>query len=183
MKLLYDFFPVLLFFISFKLWGIYTATVVAIIASFIQVVCYWLKYRQFEKMHLLTFSLIVVLGGATLLLHDPVFIKWKPTGIYWVSAIVFLLSGFIGKKSLIEKMMEKNIELPKKIWKRLNYAWVFFFVLMGFLNIYIAYNYTTNAWVNFKLFGGMGLTLLFVFIQAIYLSRHMSDELSSQSSK
>jgi intracellular septation protein len=180
MKLLYDFFPVLLFFISFKLWGIYTATVAAIIASFLQVIGYWAKHRSFERMHLVTLALIVVLGGATLVFHDPMFIKWKPTGIYWISAIVFFLSNFIGKSSLVQKMMEKNIDLPAKVWTRLNYAWVIFFSLMGALNIYVAYNYSTNAWVNFKLFGGMGITLLFVFLQAIYLSKHISEDKVSQ---
>lgn len=173
MKLLFDFFPILLFFIVYKLTDIYTATAVAMVASISQVAFYRLKFQQYEKMHLISLAIIVVLGGATLFFHNPWFIKWKPTGIYWLSAIVFFSSSFIGKKPLIQKMMEANVRLPGKIWHRLNSAWALFFILMGAVNLYVAYNYDTDAWVNFKLFGGVGLTLLFVLIQAFYLTRHM----------
>ena len=173
MKLLFDFLPVLLFFIAYKMTDIYIATGVAIVASAAQVLAYWLKHRKFEKMHVITLLLIVLLGGATLLFRDPTFIKWKPTGIYWASAITFFISGFVGQRSLVQKMMEKNIALSARIWKRLNHAWVVFFCLMGFANLYVAYNFNTNTWVNFKLFGGMGITLVFVFLQAIYLSKHI----------
>ena len=124
-------------------------------------------------MHLITFCLIFVLGGATLLLHDPVFIKWKPTGIYWLTALVFLGSQFYGKKTLVQKMMENNLQLPNFAWSKLNLAWVCFFTIMGCLNVYIAYNFDTNTWVNFKFFGGLGLTLIFVVIQSLYLSKHV----------
>lgn len=176
MKLLFDFFPVLLFFIAFKVSGIYAATMVAIIASFLQVAVFWLINRSFDRMHLITLALIIILGGATLFFHDPVFIKWKPTGIYWLTSIVFIGSHFIGPKTLIQKMMENNIQLPPTIWSRLNTAWIFFFFIMGLLNIYIAYNYDTNTWVNFKFFGGLGLTIAFVFLQALFLSKHISDD-------
>lgn len=173
MKLLFDFFPVLLFFIAFKLYGIYSATTVAIAASFVQLIAFYLLYKKIEKMHLITFCLIFVLGGATLLLHDPVFIKWKPTGIYWLTALVFLGSQFYGKKTLVQKMMENNLQLPNFAWSKLNLAWVCFFTVMGCLNVYIAYNFDTNTWVNFKFFGGLGLTLVFVVIQSLYLSKHV----------
>lgn len=176
MKLLFDFFPILLFFICYKFFGIYVATAVAMFASLLQVILHRLKYQSYENMHLISLGLIMVLGGATIFFHNPWFIKWKPTGIYWLSAVVFLGSSFIGKKPLIQKMMGDNISLPKLIWGRLNAAWAIFFLIMGALNIYVAYHYDTNFWVNFKLFGGAGLTLLFVFVQAIYLTKHVEEK-------
>lgn len=175
MKLLFDFFPILLFFIVYKFFGIYIATAVAMLASLGQVAFYRLKFQRYEKMHVISLALIMVLGGATLFFHNPWFIKWKPTGIYWLSALVFLGSSFIGTKPIIQKMMESNVELSTKIWHRLNYAWILFFIVMGALNLYVAYNYDTDAWVNFKLFGGVGFTLLFVLIQAFYLTKHMDE--------
>ena len=166
MKLLFDFFPILLFFIVFKVYGIYSATAVAMIASLSQVILYRLKFQRYEKMHVISLAIIMVLGGATLLFHNDWFIKWKPTGIYWLSALVFAGSSFIGSKPIIQKMMESNVQLTTKIWHRLNFAWSLFFVVMGSLNLYVAYNFDTNAWVNFKLFGGVGFTLVFVLIQA-----------------
>lgn len=182
MKLLFDFFPVLLFFITFKLYGIYYATGVAITASIVQVVVYWFKKRQIETMHIITMVLIVVLGSATLMLHDVMFIKWKPTAVYWAFSLAFLLSQFIGNKPLIQQMMEDNINLPPAIWQRLNTSWFIFFGLMGIINIYVVYHFDTDTWVNFKLFGGIGLTLLFVIAQALYLSKHaeINDQQSEQ---
>lgn len=184
MKLLFDFFPILLFFICYKLFGIYNATAVAMVASAVQVLFHRIKYQRYEKMHLISLAIIVVLGGATLFFHNPWFIKWKPTGIYWLSSLVFISSTYIGKKPLIQKMMDGNIVLPDRIWRRLNLAWGAFFIMMGSLNLYVAYNYSTDIWVNFKLFGGAGFTLLFIFIQAIYLTRHIVDkELGQQPSR
>lgn len=180
MKLLFDFFPILIFFLSYKLFGIYHATAIAMIASLIQVLLYRFKHQRYEKMHLISLVLILVLGGATLFFQDPWFIKWKPTGIYWLTSLVFLGSTFIGSKPLIQKMMDGNISLPQKIWYRLNYAWAVFFILMGCANLYVAYFYSTDAWVNFKLFGGTGLTLIFVFLQAIYLTRHLIEKEAEQ---
>jgi intracellular septation protein len=158
----------------YKLFGLYHATAVAMIASVVQVIFYRFKYQRYEKMHLISLVLIVGLGSATLIFQNPWFIKWKPTGIYWFSSLLFLGSSFLGKKPLIQKMMESNIELPSKVWYRLNYAWCVFFVVMGGINLYVAYSYNTDFWVTFKLFGGIGFTLLFVFIQAIYLTKHLS---------
>lgn len=158
------------------MFGIYVATAVAMVASLLQVIFHRLKHQRYEKMHLISMSLILVLGGATLFFHNPWFIKWKPTAIYWLSSLVFLGSSFIGKKTLIQKMMEGNIDLPRNIWRRLNLAWSLFFILMGALNIYVAYYYDTDIWVNFKLFGGAGFTLVFVFLQSIYLTRHIIEE-------
>ena len=176
MKLLFDFFPILLFFICYKFFGIYTATAVAMAASLAQVLFYRIKHQRYEKLHLVSLSLILVLGGATLFFHNPWFIKWKPTGIYWLSSIVFLGSTFIGKKPLIQAMMDKNISLPKKIWLRLNIAWGIYFMVMGALNLYVAYYFDTDFWVNFKLFGGAGFMIIFVFLQAMYLTRHAIEQ-------
>jgi len=176
MKFLYDFFPILLFFIAYKIYGIYAATVVAMAASFIQVGSFWIKHRRFETMHLVTLGLIVVLGGATLWLQDERFIKWKPTLVNWMFALAFLGSQFIGKKPLVERMMGGTVQLPNEIWGRLNLIWVIFFTLMGLANLYVVYNYDTDTWVNFKLFGMMGLTFAFVIGQAFYLARYMQPE-------
>jgi intracellular septation protein len=176
MKLLYDFFPILLFFIAYKVYDIYVATAVTIAAAFVQTGLYWLRHRRFENTHLLTLGLLVVFGGLTLILHDPVFIKWKPTLVNWLFAIGFIGSQFIGRKPLVERMMGHAVSLPAPIWSRLNQAWTWFFVAMGALNLYVAYNFSEDTWVNFKLFGMLGLTLAFVIAQSLYLSRHLVAE-------
>jgi intracellular septation protein len=181
MKFLFDFFPILLFFICYKFYGIYFATMIAMAGSVFQVVFHRIKYQHYEKMHLISLGLILILGGATLFFHNPWFIKWKPTGLYWLSAIVFLGSNYIGSKPIIQKMMETNIKLPQKIWKRLSIAWAIYCTLMGSLNLYVAYYYDTDTWVNFKLFGGAGCMLMFVFLQAIYLTKHSIEPSSSKS--
>ncbi len=176
MKLLYDFFPILLFFVAYKLYGIYVATATAIVATILQVALFWLRHRRVEKMHVITLAIIVLFGGATLLLKDPVFIKWKPTVAYWLFAAVFLGSQFIGGKSLVERMMGHAIQTTRTVWQRLNLAWVVFFVAMGLVNLYVAYHYSEDTWVNFKLFGLMGLTFLFVLAQGVVLARFIEDK-------
>jgi intracellular septation protein len=176
MKFLFDLFPIILFFVAYKMYDIYVATAVAIVAAFVQTGLFWLKNRKFEKMHLITLAILVVFGGLTLILRDPVFIKWKPTVVNWLFGATFMGSQFIGEKTLVERMMSHAITAPVAIWRRINLAWVVFFVAMGALNIYVAYNFSEEAWVNFKLFGMMGLTLVFVFGQAFYLSRYMETE-------
>lgn len=175
MKLLYDFFPIVLFFLSFKLYGMYTATVVAIVASFAQVIFYRIRHQSFDKMQLISLALMTVLGGATLIFQNPLFFKWKPTAIYWVSALIFVGSTLMSKKPIIQRMLEANIQLPEKIWSRLNHAWGVFFTLLGGFNLFVAYHFDTNTWVNFKLFGATGLTLSFVIIQALYLAKHVTE--------
>ena len=184
MKFLSDFFPILLFFIAFKLYGIYAATAVAIVASVALVAWSWLRHRKVEKMQLITMGLIVVLGGATLWLQDPRFVMWKPTLVNWAFGAVFLGSQLIGKRPLVQRMIADSIELPGPVWRHLNLAWVVFFVLMGFANLYVAFYYAPDLaqaqrqeiWVNFKLFGMMGLTIAFVIAQAFYLARYIKDE-------
>lgn len=176
MKFLVDFFPILLFFIAYKFYGIYTATAVAIAASFVQVAAFWLKHRRFENMHLITLGLIVILGGATLYLQDEMFIKWKPTLVNWLFAVAFLGSHYIGKKPLVERMMGSAMELPAPLWTRLNISWVLFFTVLGVINLYVVYNFDTDTWVNFKLFGMMGLTFAFVIAQAFVLARFIKTD-------
>lgn len=146
------------------------------IVSVLQILVYWLISRRFEKLHLIMLAFIMVLGGATLIFHEAIFIKWKPSVIYWILGLFLLFSHFIGKKPIMHRMLADKIELPHKIWGRLNFAWGIFFIFMGCLNLYVVYHYSTNAWVNFKLFGALGLTLLFLMIQMLYLSRYIKLE-------
>ena len=183
MKLLVDFLPILLFFVAYKLADIYVATGVLIVATLGQVGWIWLRQHRVEKLPLITAGLVLVLGGATLALHDPWFVKWKPTVVNWLFALAFLGSHVIGQKTLLERMMGGQLELPTPVWVKLSFAWALFFFAMGVANLYVAYTFTENAWVNFKLFGMMGLTLLFVLAQAVYMSRHLeTDDIPSEES-
>ncbi len=175
MKFLFDFFPIILFFIAYKWGGIYVATLVAMAASLAQVL--WGRFRlgHFEKMPLITLVTLVVLGGATLLFRNEAFIKWKPTIVYWILGLGFLLSQWIGHKPAIQRIAENSIQLNPAAWPRLNLSWVVFFIGMGFLNIYVMQNFDTDTWVNFKLFGSLGLTFLFVLGQSIYMFRHRTE--------
>lgn len=204
MKLLVDFFPIILFFVSYyqasflventfigalidpakpeMIVATIVATGVAIVASFVQVSYHWLQTRKFEKMHLFSLALITVLGGLTIMFGNPDFVKWKPTVLNWLFAAVFFISFFIGEKTLVERAMGNQIDLPQRIWNRLNIAWVVFFLVSGAANLYVAFFYALDMteklrmdmWVDFKLFGLMGLTLVFIILQAIYLTRHIS---------
>jgi len=173
MKLLFDFLPIVLFFIAYKLADIYAATGVLIVATLAQAGWIWLRQRRIEKLPLITAGLVLVFGGATLILHDPVFVKWKPTAVNWLFAAAFVASRFIGEKTLLERMMGSQLELPAPVWVKLTFAWAIFFLVMGAANLFVAYTFDESTWVNFKLFGMLGLTLLFVLAQAAYLSRHL----------
>ena len=180
MKFLFDFFPLVAFLIAFyypedREQGIYLAIQVLIIASTIQIIIYWLITRKFEKMHVITLVLTVILGGATLLLKDVRFIKWKPTAVNWVFALVFLGSQFIGKKPIIRRMMDHAISVPDEIWTKLKIGWVAFFIFSGTANLYVAYNFSTEFWVNFKVYGLLGLTFIFAIAQAMYMSRYIEE--------
>lgn len=176
MKFLFDMFPVILFFVAYKVFGIYEATAVAIVATFVQIGWVWFRHRKVEPMLWVSLAVIVVFGGATLMLQNETFIKWKPTVLYWLFAGALGIASLVFKKNLIRAMMEKQVELPDTVWGRLLMSWILFFVFMGVLNLYVAFNYSTDAWVNFKLFGGMGLMLIFVFGQAIMLSKHIQEK-------
>lgn len=178
MKLLFDFFPVLLFFITFKWYddpkqGILAATAVIIVATGIQVAVTWLRRRRVERIHVVTLALLVGMGGVTLALQDEIYIKWKSTVFFWVLAVAFLGSQFIGRKTLVQRFLDSKFDPPGNVWTVLNLTWVAFFAGLGALNLFVVYNFSTDTWVNFKLFGLTGLTFVFVFAQVIYLFRYM----------
>lgn len=175
MKLLFDYFPIICFFVAYKLYGVFVATGVTMGACFIQNLVYWLIHKKLEKLHLITLISVFILGGFTLLFHKAIFIQWKPSIIYWAFAIVLLFSRYITKKNLLSRMLGDKIALPEKIWNHLNLAWSLFFIFLGLLNVYVIYHYSMNAWVNFKLFGTLILTLVFTIGQAIYMSRHIKN--------
>lgn len=200
-KIFFDLFPIILFFIAFKLAGSYPeqaaafamsmhytaadlkqlpillATGVAIFATILQIAWVWLRHGKVDTMLWVSLGLIAVLGGATLFFQDPTFIKWKPTVLYWLFALVLALSQLLFKKNLIRSMMQQaQMELPEPIWVKLNYSWVAFFALMGVLNIYVAYNYSLSAWVDFKLFGTTGIMFVFILVQGLILSKFVAHE-------
>ena len=205
MKVLFDLFPVLLFFVAYtgakhapdtasaivsSLLGavgagasvsaeqgpILLATAVAIVATICQVGWLLLRKRKVDAMLWISLAIIVVMGGATLLLRDPTFIKWKPTVLYWAFAVVLLGADLLLSKNMIRSMMQAQMSLPDAVWTRLNLSWVLFFAVMGAANLYVAYNYSESTWVNFKLFGGIGLMVVFVVIQGVMLSRFLEGE-------
>jgi intracellular septation protein len=176
MKFLFDLFPIILFFAAYKVLGIYAATAAAIVATLGQIA--WVKHRhgKVDGMLIASGAIIVVFGGATLLLHDEAFIKWKPTVLYWLFAGVLSLAEIFWHKNLIRAMMQEQINLPEGIWRTLNHAWAGFFVLLGALNLYVAAHFSTDTWVNFKLFGTVGLMFLFVILQSLLLSRYATEK-------
>jgi intracellular septation protein len=205
MKMLFDLFPVILFFATFKIAEgrkeaaaglldglagslglagafpveqapILLATVVVILATAAQIAWVHFRHGKVDRMLWISLALVVVLGGMTLALRDEAFIKWKPTILYWVFAATLLLSALLFGKNLVRAMLEAQIQVPEPIWTQVNLAWAAFFALMGALNLYVAFNFPTDTWVNFKLFGGMGLMLVFMVAQGFWLSRYMPEE-------
>ena len=175
MKLLFDLFPVILFFVAFKFQGIYVATAVAIAATVAQVGYVLARGRKVSNMQWMSLVIIVLFGGATLLLRDETFIKWKPSVLYWLAGSVFL-GGLAFGTNLIKAVMSEGITMPDEAWTKLCVAWGVFFLFKGTLNLWVAYSFDTDTWVNFKLFGGMGLMLAFVVAQAFWISRYLPDE-------
>lgn len=204
MKQLFDFFPILLFFIVYKFFldlpdelilsinnlfpfmnmqpgeskhAIYLATFTAILATLVQVMLTLAMTRRVEKMHIITLLLLLVFGGATLYFKDPVFIKWKPTAINWLFASVFFATQFIGSKPLVQRMMGHALEIDDpQVWKNLNLAWISFFIFSGIANLIVAFNFSEDIWVDFKLFGLMGFTFIFVIGQSFYLARYLPQD-------
>jgi intracellular septation protein len=205
MKLLFDFLPIIFFFATFKYaeansaWAsefasstigpwvsggrvspmeapVLLATCVVILATAMQVL--WLKLRgkRVDTMLWVSLVLVVVLGGLTIYLKSETFIKWKPSLLYWVMGIAFWLSPLLFNRNLLKVLLSDQIELPPKAWHRLNFAWITFFALMGFLNLWVAYYYSTDIWVDFKLFGSLGLIFLFTLAQGFYLSKYIDPE-------
>lgn len=201
MKLLFDLFPVILFFVAFKLSEkdpaaaaalvgqllgsgavaqsqapILVATVVVMLATAAQIGWVWFRHGRVDRMLWISLVLVVVFGGLTLIFQDETFIKWKPTLLYWIFAGSMAFAAAVLKKNAIRAMLGEQIQLPEPVWMRLNLSWMAFFVLMGALNLFVAFNFSTDTWVNFKLFGGMGLMLVFVLIQGVFLSRYLEDK-------
>ncbi|MFZ4757265.1 MAG: septation protein A [Burkholderiaceae bacterium] len=175
MKFLFDFFPILLFFAAYKLADVYVATGVAMAASAAQIG--WLKFRgrAVEPMQGAGLGIIVVFGGMTLLFHDETFIKWKPTVLYGLFALALMLAPRFTGKNPLRAIMGDKVALPDPVWQRLTLAWIAFFAAMGALNLFVAFTYPLDVWVNFKVFGTLALTVVFVILQALWISRHAED--------
>ena len=176
MKLLVDFFPIAIFFVAFKIVDIYVAPAVAIGATLLQIAYLKKVHGKVEIMQWVSLGVIVVFGGATLIFHDNTFIQWKPTVLYWLMGSSLLISNFVFKRNLMKVFMGEQLVLPDHAWVVLLWSWVGFLTFMGSLNLYVAFNFDLNTWVNFKLFGSIGLMIVFAVIQGMYLSRFVSEE-------
>lgn len=196
MKFLFDFFPAILFYITYKTsgdvtWlhqtaipetqGMVNGVFVMILATMVQLAYNWFRHTKVEKMHVVTLVLVVVFGGITIALEDPIYLYWKVSIINWLFALVFAGSHFFGKHTIIKRMMSHAITLPEHIWTRLSIMWIVFFGVVGFINLLVAFSYDFDTWMDFKLFGLMGLTIAFIIIQAIYLSRHAQEQVEPAS--
>lgn len=171
-----EFFPIVLFFIAYKFYDIYVATGVVIVATILQVAISWFRTRKVSTMQLITLGLILVMGGATIVLQNEQFIKWKLSIVEWLFGLVFLGSQFIGKKPVIERMLSANLTLPNNIWRRLNLLWAGFFLAVGFINVYVMYHYNTDDWVTFKTFVVPGLMIVFLIGQVAMIYKHLPNE-------
>ncbi|WP_427912191.1 septation protein A [Ramlibacter sp. MMS24-I3-19] len=176
MKILLDFLPIAVFFVAFKLFDIWVATGVAIAATVLQIA--WLRWStgKVEPMQWLSLGVIVLFGGATLLAHNDTFIKWKPTVLYWLMGGALAIGQLVFKRNLLKSLMGAQMTLPESAWRSLSWSWTAFFAAMGVLNLWVAFHYDTDTWVNFKLFGGLGLMVAFVIGQALYLAKYMKTE-------
>ena len=177
MQLLFDFFPLIAFFIAYKFAGIFVATGVIIAAVLVQTAVQWFRHRKLSTMSLVSAALVLVFGGLTLWIHDEAFIKWKVTVVYWLFAAGFIISQFVGERPVIQRMLDGNVTLERPLWLRLNTVWALFFLALGALNIYVMHNFSTDTWAKFKVFGVIGLTLVFTVLQGIWLATKLpSDE-------
>ncbi|MFW5431751.1 MAG: septation protein A [Methylophilaceae bacterium] len=176
MKVFFDLFPVILFFIGFKLYDIFTATAIAIGATIALIIYSKIRHGKVEKMLMINGIIISILGGITLLLHDKTFIMWKPTVLYWLLAGALLISNIFFKKNLIQQMMGKMLNPPTSTWSKLNLVWVIFLIALGFLNLYIAFNYSEDTWVNFKLFGVTSMMFVFMIGQTLLLKDYLVEQ-------
>jgi len=178
MQLLFDFFPIIVFFVVFKVYGMYAATAAIMIAMAVQIAVQWLRTKTVSKMLLISGLLVGVFGGMTLILRNPLFIQWKPTIVNALFAVAFLGSQFIGKQTIVERIMGHAIQLPGRMWAQLNVIWIANFVVLAVANIYVVYNYSEEIWVDFKLFGTLGLTLITAVGQAVWIAMNTSDQQS-----
>lgn len=162
--------------------AIYFATLVIILATIIQNIGHWLLFKKLEKMHIISLGILLAFGTLTLVLKDPLFIKWKVSIFNWVFATVIIGSQFIGKKSLIERMMSHAVEVPKAIWNNVNMMWGLFFAFVGVVNVYVAYNFSEDTWVDFKLFGVLGMTIVFMIVQGFYIAKYAKPPVDESAS-
>ena len=205
MKLIFDFLPLFLFFATYKVASVHAqfaatlatqwlgslmlggivgpsegpvllATVVVMAATLIQVAWMRLNRRKIDLVLWISLVIIVVFGGATIWYHSETFIKWKPSVILWVMGLIFLISQTCYQRNILRSTLGDELELPDLVWKRLNLLWVIYFVVMGVLNLWVAYSFSTNAWVNFHTFGSTGLSIAFLFGQGIYINRYQQPE-------
>lgn len=176
MKQFIEFIPLIVFFAIYKLYDIYYATGALVVVTGLQLLYGWLKYRKVEKMQLFTFVLVAFFGSLTLIFHDDTFIKWKVTVINALFALALLIGRYGFGKNLLKQMLGKELSAPDPVWDRLNLGWVTFFALCGLLNLYIAFNLPQEVWVNFKVFGLLGLTLISTLLSGLYLYRHLPAE-------
>ena len=180
MQFLFDLLPVIAFFITYKLADIYIATGVLIVGVLLQTAISWIRFRKVSGMLLTSAALVLVFGGLTLLIHDATFIKWKPTVVNWLFAGAFLISHFLKGPTIVQRLMGENVVLADADWRRLNFMWIAFFLIAGALNLWVAFRFDEATWVNFKLFGLMGLTFLFAIGQGFWIARKTeSTETSS----
>ncbi|NND60286.1 MAG: septation protein A [Gammaproteobacteria bacterium] len=180
MQIFYDFFPVIAFFVAYKMYDIYVATLVIMVAIGVQIGIHYLRTRTVTRMHAISAVLVFVLGGVTLLLRNELFIQWKPTVVNWLFGLVFLGSQYIGSKPIIQRMMESSVELDPGSFRVLNTIWAGFFIFLGAINLYVVYNYSEDTWVNFKLFGMLGLTLVFAVLQGLWIARKIPRDPGEQ---
>ncbi|MDR2014920.1 MAG: septation protein A [Azoarcus sp.] len=200
MKIFFDLLPVIFFFAAYEISGFFPdgahalvtnwlasdipsdqapiliATFVAIVATVLQIGIVWLKHRKVDRMLWISLIVIAILGGATLAFHDDAFIKWKPTALYWLFGLILFVSDMVFRRNLIRRMLEGQIRLPDPIWQGLSLAWALFFVMLGTLNLYVAFSFSQNTWVIFKLFGCTALVFVFALVQGLYLSKHLIED-------
>ncbi len=181
MKLFIDFFPALAFLIALFIpeqsgKAIYFATKVLIAATVLQLVAMWIITRRIEKQYLIILAVVVVLGGATLMLQDERFIKWKPTIVFWIFALVCLGSEYVGSKNIARRFLGSMFDAPVVVWARVNISFILFFLFLGLINLFVAYNFDTETWAFFKVFGFMGINFIFILALVIYLSRYMIEQ-------
>ncbi len=181
MQLLFDFLPVIAFFVAYKLGNIFVATVVIIVATVIQVSIHWLRTRRVNPMHLVSAGLVLIFGGLTLLIRDAAFIMWKPTVVNWLFSAAFLVSLWrrLSDRPLIQRLMnatDAQFALSPTLWRRLNWMWIGFFALMGAANLAVFRYFDEATWVNFKLFGMLGLTLVFIIAQGYWITSQAQHE-------
>jgi len=200
MKFLFDLLPVIFFFAAYKIAGFFPgdslalvtnwlgsgiendlppiliATATAIVATALQVAIVWMRHGKVDRMLWISLAIIAVLGGATLLFHDATFIKWKPTALYWLFGLVLLMAKLLFQRNFMRSLLENQIKLPETIWTRVNLSWALFFIALGGLNLYVAFNFSRDTWVDFKLFGCTALVFVFAIAQGLYLSKHLIDD-------